>query len=531
MQPTDPRSQEIGQLVLGKGFASRAQIKECLHLQRELAEKGWHVPGLDELLVSKGYVSESRMRALLSGMKSTTLHRPRRTSRDSRQVGEPFGKFSLLDRLRANDVRRVFRAEYTPTGMEVLLHIFTRETMAQENIRSLDFRDLVTSLQALRHPHIQRIVTAGSLDNRFYYASPFVAGRTLQEYIDAGDTVEVDDAIRWMVQLVDALQFGHGKGIHHAAIEPENVLITMEGHAILTGYAIAHQVRGLDCLRRESEAYRPFYTAPEQTHGGSPDPRSDIFGLGTTMYHALTGKPPVLGRSLDDAMNAVLFEAVESPAAFRPELPRLLARMIHSMVNGDVDERPPSLTVLQRNLETLRKQQEASEASKKEAPRRRTGVVGGYGFMLCRGPECGVTFAVPLLDAGKPCTCPSCGFRQTVPREFVTVTCPQGHASTVAANLKGLPMLCRTCGTSTEVGAGGGEPIRPAPDAWIYFPCKHQNCDALLMLRKEDAGRTVLCPTCRKEMATPMRSILDPVREGISVLRFREAKPSDAGED
>lgn len=135
---------------------------------------------------------------------------------------------------------------------------------------------------------------------------------------------------------------------------------------------------------------------------------------------------------------------------------------------------------------------------------------------------------MPLLDAGKPCTCPSCGFRQTVPREFVSVSCPNGHTSAVAANLKGLPMLCRTCGAGTVTGAGDAPTIRPEPGAWLYFPCKQQNCEALIMLRKEDAGRTVACPVCRKEMLTPMRSILDPVREGISVLRFREGKPTDS---
>jgi serine/threonine protein kinase len=166
---------------------------------------------------------------------------------------------------------------------------------AQNQLRD-QFLQEAQVLAELRHPNMPRVTDHFEYEGGVYLVMDFVEGRRLDEIIEEEGAIQVDRMLKWAQELVEALGYCHQKGILHRDVKPQNVIIAPDGSVKLVDFGLAKLLDIDD--RRTRTVMRglgtPEYAPPEQydAEPGSTDERSDIYSLGATIYHALTGTPP-----------------------------------------------------------------------------------------------------------------------------------------------------------------------------------------------------------------------------------------------
>lgn len=158
------------------------------------------------------------------------------------------------------------------------------------------FRQEAQLLAELRHPHLPRVTDHFEEDGNAYLVMDFIPGRRLDEVVAQRGELPEDEVIEWARQLMEAIAHCHAHGVIHRDIKPQNVIVTQQGEAILVDFGLAKLVdpdnpRTRTVMRGLGT---PEYAPPEQydTRRGRTDPRTDVYSLGATLYHALAGKPP-----------------------------------------------------------------------------------------------------------------------------------------------------------------------------------------------------------------------------------------------
>ena len=158
------------------------------------------------------------------------------------------------------------------------------------------FRQEARVLASLRHPNLPRVSDHFEEDGNAYLVMDFVYGRRLDEVIAQEGNLTEDEILDWARQLTEALGHCHERGVIHRDVKPQNVIITWQGQAILVDFGLAKLVDPDDPRTRTvmRGLGTPEYAPPEQydTRKGGTDPRTDIYSLGATLYHALAGQAP-----------------------------------------------------------------------------------------------------------------------------------------------------------------------------------------------------------------------------------------------
>jgi serine/threonine protein kinase len=158
------------------------------------------------------------------------------------------------------------------------------------------FQQEARLLAELRHPNLPRVTDHFDEDGNVYLVMDFIQGQRLDQIIAHDEQISVDKILKWTRQLMEALAYCHSQGVIHRDVKPQNVIITAQGQAILVDFGLAKLVdpdnpRTRTVMRGLGT---PEYAPPEQydTKRGYTDPRTDIYSLGATLYHALVGEPP-----------------------------------------------------------------------------------------------------------------------------------------------------------------------------------------------------------------------------------------------
>jgi serine/threonine protein kinase len=158
------------------------------------------------------------------------------------------------------------------------------------------FQQEARLLASLRHPNLPRVSDHFEEDGNAYLVMDFIYGRRLDEVVAQEGGLTEDEVLDWARQLMEALAHCHEQGVIHRDVKPQNVIITWQGQAILVDFGLAKLVDPDDPHTRTvmRGLGTPEYAPPEQydTKKGGTDPRTDIYSLGATLYHALAGAPP-----------------------------------------------------------------------------------------------------------------------------------------------------------------------------------------------------------------------------------------------
>lgn len=241
-------------------------------------------------------------------------------------------KYSVSRLLGRGGMASVFLATETRLGREVALKVMAPDLMADPGMVERFAHEARTTAQ-LTSPWVVTVYDVDERDGLHFFTMRYVGGRTLGQVMDwslAPLPIPVVQA--WMTQVAGALSHAHRKGVIHRDVKPSNVLIDVEGTALVSDFGIAKLVLGDPNLTQTGQIVgTPTYMSPEQCIGGAITPASDQYAFGAVAYQMVTGTPPFTGPTLS-VLNAQVSEPPAPVLSRRPDCPRSLASGIERML-------------------------------------------------------------------------------------------------------------------------------------------------------------------------------------------------------
>ncbi|MDB6118951.1 MAG: Serine/threonine protein kinase [Verrucomicrobiaceae bacterium] len=208
---------------------------------------------------------------------------------ESVRVRRKFNHFVIIKQIGEGGMSRVFEAEDETLGRRVALKILNR-TYSRDAVRMAQFQNEALITARVTHPNVIKLYSVGHDQGYFYIAMELVTGGSLEQRIKRDGTVKEKDALRIGRQVADGLRAAYRMGLQHRDVKPANILFTDDGTAKVVDFGLALFVEHQD---QDQEIWAtPFYVSPEKVIENREDFRGDLFSLGATLYHALTGKPP-----------------------------------------------------------------------------------------------------------------------------------------------------------------------------------------------------------------------------------------------
>jgi serine/threonine protein kinase len=272
---------------------------------------------------------------------------------DSIPPGTRFGDYEILEELGAGGMGKVYRARDLTLERLVALKTLAHEFSSDANFVQRFLKEARAAAR-LNHPNIVQIYDFGCVDSVYYLAMEFVDGHSLGTYLKRGHFSETE-SIQIIRHACRALSVAHADGIVHRDIKPDNLMLTSRGDVKLVDLGIAKRVDEDQSLTQTGQAIgTPHYISPEQIRGQKDvDPRADVYSLGATLYHLVTGHTPYSGASGPIVMSMHLVEPLPDPRRFEVGLTDGVCRVIRKMMAKDRDERYGDVYALDLDLYRL----------------------------------------------------------------------------------------------------------------------------------------------------------------------------------
>ncbi len=307
------------ELALERGLVTPEQVDEIHSLKARLAEMGLaeHVA---DLMVKRGMIPETESQVL----------RNRVSPGGGKQQIEGY---RLIERLGRGGMGSVYKALQVSMDRLVALKVL-KASLTQDEQQVARLRREAQYVGKLQHPNIVRGLDFGFSGGFHYFAMEYVEGESVKQVLDSRGPMKEKDALRVVREVALALEHAHAEGIVHRDIKPGNILLGKDGSVKLTDYGLAKgPLEDMRLTQSGVTVGTPQYISPEQARGPSDvDIRTDIYSLGATLYHMVTGRPPYEGETLAHLIQQVLYEPYAPPRTLRRNLSPDTAFLIEKML-------------------------------------------------------------------------------------------------------------------------------------------------------------------------------------------------------
>ncbi len=233
------------------------------------------------------------------------------------------------------------------------------------------FETEAQAIAQLHHPHIVQVYDFATEGELHYMVLEYIPGETLQTLLERlrqqGRRLPLDEALRLMVQISDAVAYAHQQGMIHRDLKPANILLRPSGEPMLTDFGLARLIDSSRRTRSGMVMGTVLYMAPEQVLGEKVDHRADLYALGVMLFELLTGRLPFAGETLAEIMQQHLHAAIPDPREIVPDLPPALSAIVQRALAKAPEARYPSAEALQRALTQVLAETTGQEAAPAEA--------------------------------------------------------------------------------------------------------------------------------------------------------------------
>jgi serine/threonine protein kinase len=341
----------FGRMAVEQGLCTDAELRRALE---ELeSRRNINPVMLKDLMVDLGYVTQTQVERLKTRIKKTAAHQ--------------IPGYKILGKLGAGAMAVVYKAKQLSLNRTVAIKVLPKRF--SENPEYVErFYKEGQAAGKLNHNNIVQAIDVGEAAGYHYFVMEYVEGRTVADDLAAGNIFEEKDALEIIIQVAHALAHAHAHGLIHRDVKPKNIMISKDGVVKLADMGLAREITDIKLAETEAgKAYgTPYYIAPEQIRGKIDiDGRADIYGLGCTFYHMVTGQVPFMADDSAEVMRKHLREPLTPPDHINTSLTAGVSETIEVMVAKRRKNRYNNVEELLLDLEALRNGQLPLQAHKR----------------------------------------------------------------------------------------------------------------------------------------------------------------------
>src|ERR1043166_6286167 len=297
--------------------------------------------------------------------------------------GTKLGRYEIRSKIGEGGMGEVYLARDTQLDRQIAVKLLPAE-IARDQQRLHRFLQEARAAAALSHPNIAHIYEIGEADGGYFIAMEYVEGVPLDRKI-GGRPVPVPEALDIAIQITDALDEAHSKGITHRDIKSSNIMITQRGRVKVLDFGLAKVSQTTSASEQISDSQLATrvktspgvvmgtvnYMSPEQASGKEMDARTDIWSVGVVLYEMVTGRLPFEGTTPSHIIVAILEKEPLPLSAYVPNVPEALDWIVTETLTKDATERTQTARELMKRLQRLKQRVDAeAEVERSVSPER-----------------------------------------------------------------------------------------------------------------------------------------------------------------
>jgi serine/threonine-protein kinase len=316
--PLTPDEERLAHALISRGLVTPEEVLQC------------RAEGKDE-------GPEALLKRLVSAGVLTSNQASRATHELNSLMGQKIPGYQLLQKLGQGSMGTVFKARQLSMNRLTAVKVLQPRLATKPDFLQRFTREAHLAAR-LSHNNVVQAIDVGSAGKLHYFVMEYVEGTTIDQELKAGKIYDEQEAVQIILQIAQALQHAHRRELIHRDIKPANIILTTEGVAKLADLGMAREIddHALAEAERGTTLGTPFYIAPEQIGGNEPvDSRADIYSLGATVYHMVTGQPPFPGNHIKDVLKSHLHKELTPPDHLNTKLSAGLGEVVEFMMAKD----------------------------------------------------------------------------------------------------------------------------------------------------------------------------------------------------
>ena len=340
---------EVGRVVVDMGLATKSEIEFCREQQKQASDPNQR--SLADLLVEHNFITVNQAKRI-------------RGSMDDRRSSQIPG-YQLISKLGKGAMATVYKARQTSLDRIVAVKVLPKKSSDNPEFVERFYKEGRAAARLSHNNIVQAIDVGSSPDNYHFFVMEYVEGKTLYDLMQEGHKFGEEEALDVAIQITDALAHAHQRNLIHRDVKPKNILLTPQGVAKLTDLGLARAMDDKEAAESEAgKAYgTPYYISPEQIRGDVDiDFRTDIYSLGATLYHLVTGRPPFDGETPSAVMHKHLKQPLVPADHVNTDLSAGIGEIIDVCMAKSREERYHTTEDLLEDLQAVRRSEPPQHA-------------------------------------------------------------------------------------------------------------------------------------------------------------------------
>jgi serine/threonine-protein kinase len=345
----------LGKMAVEQGLCTGEELRRCIE---ELEARRKTNPALlKDLLIDKGYIT------------ATQAQRLRNSAGETKGIttAHQIPGYQVLGKIGAGAMAVVYKARQLSLNRIVAIKVLPKRFTENKEYVERFYKE-GQAAGKLNHPNIVQAVDVGEAGGYHYFVMEYVEGKTLYEDLSAGKVFGEQEALDIIIQVAEALRHAHSVGLIHRDVKPKNIMINKDGVVKLADMGLARETTDIEAAKTEKgRAYgTPYYISPEQIRGEMDiDERADIYGLGATFYHLVTGRVPYMADDPVEVMKKHLKEQLVPPDHINTMLSAGVSEVIEVMMAKNKADRYDNVDELLVDLKAVREGQSPVRAHRR----------------------------------------------------------------------------------------------------------------------------------------------------------------------